>query len=131
MATTQIKNGFQGGSDDQWYINPTGAGAVFVVNPGGSSAWSNFGQSTPKQVTVTSTNTLLLNDNSLRLFASIANNSSQTIYIQYLNDAEWQKGYRISPGGIWVIDGQGLYTGIVNAITNGSPVDIDVIEGVQ
>jgi len=130
MATTQIKDGYQGGSDNQWKIGATGAGLVEVTNPSGSAGWSNFGQSTPKQVMVSDTSTQLLAANPSRAYASISNNSSQTIYIQYGIDAVWQTGFRISPGAVWIVNSMELFTGEINAITSTGSINIDVIEGV-
>jgi hypothetical protein len=112
-------------------LNSTsGALNVFVENPGGNTGWSNFAQSTPKQVAVTGASTQLLAANTNRLYARISNNSSQTIYLQYGVSAIYQQGLRMSPGASFAITTIELFQGIINAITSSGSVNIDVIEGV-
>lgn len=132
MATTQVKNGYRGGSDDQLLVLPDGS---INVNPSGggggiNNAWTAFGQSTPKQVSVANISTQILAANNIRIFARISNNSPQTIYLQYGINAVWQTGLRMSPGAALTIDTTELYQGPINAITQTGSVNIDVIEGV-
>lgn len=133
MGVFQLQDGFNGpnGNGNKAQVFSNGAVSVQVINPSGSGGWINFGQSTPKRVTVGNISTLLLSANPLRVFATLSNNSSQTIYFQYSTNAAWQAGYRLSPGGIWVINTIELFLGQVNAITQTGTVDIDVIEGVN
>lgn len=101
-----------------------------VISSPSLICWSNFGQGTPKQVQVTSNSTQLLNSNSKRVFVRISNNSTQSIYIQYGIDAIWKQGQVIMPNGVYIINTQELFTGVINAITNIGSVLIDVTEGI-
>lgn len=130
MGVFQLKDGWNGGTDNQARVFDNGDVSVRVSNPSGGSGWANFAQSTPKLVAVSNVSTELLAANPLRVFATLSNNSSQTIYFQYSNAAAWQTGYRLSPGGIWIINTIELFLGSVNAITQTGIVNIGVIEGV-
>lgn len=134
--------------DGNLYVKPSGGGGLNNVNifdsagnplnstggaldvNSGGIGWANFGQSTPSQVNVGLTSTILLNANPNRLYASFMNNSSQTIYIQYKINAVWQQGFVIRPNAMRDITTIELFLGQVNAITQGSSAMIDVIEGV-
>lgn len=111
--------------------NPlTSTGGALNVNDGGVG-WSSFGQSTPKQVTVNDTSTVLLNANPDRLYAKFSNNSQQTIYLQYGINAVWQEGQILFPNQTWTITTIELFLGQVNGITLTGSIQLDVIEGVS
>ena len=126
MATITIKDRL---TDNQAVVTNAGALLVQDVLPG-ELGWNTFGQSTPKQVLVTNSSTELLAANSNRVYASISNNSNQTIYFQYGNAALWQEGYVLRPNATWIISTTELFLGQINAITNTGSVNIDVIEGI-
>jgi len=132
MASTQIKD-FE--NDDQARVTPNHelliTGNVTVLNPQGGGGWSNFGQGTPAQIAVSNTSTALLAANPARVFGMIANNSSQPIYLQYGIAAVWQTGWRLMPGGVFIINMNELFQGQINAVTQSGTVNIDVIEGVM
>lgn len=100
---------------------------------GGSSpvnGWANFGQSTPKQVQVTSTSTLLLSSNTARVYVKISNNSSQLVYIQYGINAVWKQGTPLAVNQTLIIGTTELFKGSIYAIALTGSVFIDVMEGV-
>lgn len=110
--------------------NPlTSTGGALDVNDGGMG-WDTFGQSTPKQVSVSPTSTILLSANADRVSATFTNNSNAAIYIQYGISAVWQLGYFVPPNCGWEINSTNLYQGQVSAITFSATVNIDVTEGV-
>lgn len=110
------------------------AGALLTTGGSGGSStvpWANFGQSTPDQVTVTDTSTVLLNSNPNRVFARFVNNTSQLVYIQYSIAAAWKTGFPLPGNSMYIIKLDELYTGAINAIAQtGVTASIDVIEGV-
>lgn len=94
------------------------------------TGFQDFGQGTPKQVLVGNTSTLLLNLNLSRVYAQFNNNSNQTIWLAKEIPAVVGKGTRLSPGAMLTFTDNELYLGQVNAITGGSPANIDIEEGV-
>lgn len=126
MATISIKDP---NSNNQASVNSSGQLAVEATVTAQNPGWSQFGQSTPKQVAVTNSTTLILNSNTNRMYASVMNNSNQTIYLQYSVPAIVGTGFRLMPGGVFIINNQELYQGQINAITKTGSVNIDVIEG--
>lgn len=92
--------------------------------------YANFGQSTPKQVAVTTSSTVLLAPNLERLYAQVNNNSAHPIWVQNGIAAVVGRGTRVMPGGMLTFPNNELYLGQISAITNGATVQIDVIEGV-
>lgn len=157
MAATQIKNGFNGGSDDQLLVNPDGSINVNVTDGGGVASDVNIHDSsgnsisstggaldvnissdtgfdtltpgTPTQVSVNTNSTLLFSANPNRKYAHIVNNSPDLIYIQYQVSAALNQGIKISSGGFYTIESNNLWLGIVNAIGVMSNQLIDILEG--
>lgn len=129
MAVFTLKSG---DSEDQVHVTPGKALLVAISGtiPTMAPGWGNFGQSTPLTMSCLTTSTILLTPNPSRMYASFTNNSNQSIYLQYGIDAEWQVGYVVRPNSSWIINLNELYLGQVSGISLGSPVDIDVIEGI-
>lgn len=93
--------------------------------------FSDFGQSTPKDVLVQLGSTQLLAANpDNRYLVEISNYSDQAMWIEIGVPAEVGKGTRLLPGGHRIYSGTDLFLGALNAITLGSPANIRVIEGV-
>lgn len=150
MATTQIKNGFQGGSDDQLKVNPDGSINVVTGGSGGNNVnitavggnpvtttlpvsiggFSSLSPGYPTQVAVGITSVIIIASNPLRKYAHVANNSGAAIYIQYAVSAALNQGVKISPGGFFTLEIENLWTGDVNAIGLVSGQLIDVLEGI-
>src|SRR4051812_17791707 len=76
--------------DSEGNVLNSNAGSL-DVNP--VTGWTAFGQSTPNTVTVGTTSVEVLDANPLRRYASFANYTQQTVYLEYGIDAEWQSGY--------------------------------------
>lgn len=94
------------------------------------NGFSNFGQGTPKVVAVGISSTTLLVSNEGRLYAQINNNSGQAIWVSKGIPAVVGRGTRLNPGSVLTFTDNELYLGKLSAITQGSPVNIDVEEGV-
>lgn len=124
------------GVNEQWVpllVNPDGTLPMDGPSGGGTSPWSNFGQSTPMTIPVTGESTVLLEANPLRLYASFTNNDVSTVYIEYSpDDAIYRVGYPLPPNATLTITLNELYTGQVSAIANGGlTANIRVIEGIM
>lgn len=153
MAATQIKNGFQGGTDDQMLVNPDGSINVNSSGGGGSSevnihdsagnaltsvngalntnqqGFSALSPGFPTQVSVGTSSIQLFAVNPNRKYAHIVNNSSEQIFIQYSVMASINQGIRIPPRGFFTLESNNLWLGIINAIGVISNQLIDVLEG--
>lgn len=92
--------------------------------------FSEFGQGTPKRVTVGIVSTELLAANLDRLYAQINNNSGQVIWVSKGVSAMVGQGTRVSGKAMLTFTDNELYLGALNAITEGSPVAIDIEEGI-
>lgn len=139
MSTTQIKNGFQGGSDDQAIVHTDGSLDVNVIGGNivvtGSVITTPAGFSTispgyPTQKSVGMASTELLPINASRKYAHIVNNTAYTVYLQYNVAAALNQGVRLNPGSIYFINGDDLWLGAVNAIAMLANQFVDVLEGV-
>lgn len=93
-----------------------------------TQGFSNASQSTPKQVTVTTSTTVLLAANASRRYAHFINNSASPVFMQYGSSAVANQGIKLNMGAIWSIDTAALWTGSVNAVVASGSVSIDVFE---
>lgn len=85
----------------------------------------------PTQVTVgASISVELLPANPLRRYAHVFNNSANKIYIQYSVSAALNQGIRLNPGNYFILSGENLWLGSINAIALVSNQLIDVLEAI-
>lgn len=77
------------------------------------------------------TSTVILDANPERLYAEIRNNTTQQMWIAKGIPAVVGQGTRINPGAIRMFTDNELYLGQFNAITIGSPNNIEVEEGIE
>lgn len=149
MATTQIKDGFNGGSDNQLKVNDDGSinvvtggsvgnnvnissvggNAVTTSLPVSQQGFSNLGPGYPTQISVGTTSVQLFPANVIRKYAHIFNNSSQPIFIQYSSVAALNQGIKINSGTFFTLEVDNLWLGVVNAIGLVSGQLIDILEG--
>jgi hypothetical protein len=152
MATTQIKDGFNGGSDNQLKVNSDGSinvtggggtgGTVKIQDSNGNPITSTNGAlnveqvgfSTitpgyPTQISVGTSSTQLFAANPNRKYAHIVNNTSETIFIQFQVSAALNQGIKMNPGSFYTLESTNLWLGVVNAIGNLPSQLIDVLEG--
>lgn len=112
----------------------TSGGATDSLNVVGTlstgQGYSNTGQSTPKQVVVTTSTTVLLSANTNRKYAHFINNSVSPVYLQYSSSAVPGQGIKLNIGSIWQINSSELWLGAVNAISASGSLNIDVFEGI-
>lgn len=106
---------------------------IRIVDPSHNNipiGWSEFGQDTPKQISVGTTSILLLSPNPKRVFARFSNNMGKTVFIQYGIPAVYNQGFPICNGSSYIINTTELYLGPIYAITLTGTTVIDVVEGV-
>lgn len=72
----------------------------------------------------------LLAANPDRLYAEVKNYTTQPIWLGKGIPAVVGEGTRLLPGTVRMFTDNELYLGQINAITQGSPVTVDVEEGV-
>ncbi len=117
------------------YIEATKSLRVTSTNPGGGSSsvvnsFTTLGSSTPKDVSIGTSSTVILALNSNRLYTHIINKSSEPVWIQYQEDAVVGKGIRLLPNSVWKITAEDLFLGRISGIAQ-NPITIEVLEGVQ
>lgn len=93
------------------------------------SGYSGFGQGTPKNVNVLTSNTQLLAANPQRQYAQINNNGLGPIWVQVGINAVVGEGTKVLPGGMLNYVANELYLGEINAITNFGTVSVTITEG--
>jgi hypothetical protein len=84
----------------------------------------------PKVVTVSTTSSVILPANPNRVYVHIIHQGNSAVYLQYLVDAQLQRGITLLPGGLYTISGNDLWLGIVTAIST-SNQEIEVLEGIE
>lgn len=89
-----------------------------------------YAVSDTQRVSVGTSSTVLIAANSDRLYLEVRNTSNQPIWIAKGIPAVAGQGTRLNAGAIRTFTNNELYLGQVNAITEGSPVTIEVEEGV-
>lgn len=82
--------------------------------------------------TITSTSTRILAANPLRAYAYIYNSSGANIYLQFGQAAVVNQGIQLGTGanGLYEITSNKLWVGDVFVIKSGSPIQIEVFEGI-
>lgn len=100
-----------------------------LITSGFDGGFSTLSPGFPTQINVGLNSTQLFGNNPSRKYAHISNNSSESIFIQYLSSAALNQGIRIGPGGFYTLDVDNLWRGIVNAIGVMGNQLIDVVEG--
>lgn len=152
MSTTQIKDGFDGGSDNQLKVNTDGSINVNGGGGGGSavtisatngdpltatngalsinqSGFSTITPGYPTQISVGTASTQLFAANPNRRYVHIVNNTTETIYIQFQSAAALNQGIKMQPGSFYTLESTNLWLGTINAIGNLASQLIDVLEG--
>lgn len=123
--------------------NPTGANQVLkkvfieatnslrteVASSVSNNKFVDAGSTTPKEIILQNSNTLILALNLARVYTHIINKSSLPVWIQYIDDAVVGKGIRLQPNSLWKITAIDLFQGRICGIA-GSPATIEVFEGV-
>lgn len=104
-------------------------GALDVNAVIGPSGFDILTPGYPTQVSVGTSSIPLLIANTNRKYAHIANNSGESIFIQYSSQAALNQGVRIPPRGFYTLGSNNLWLGDVNAIGVMSNQLIDVLEG--
>lgn len=147
MSSTTVKDGFDGGSDNQLKVNDDGS---INVNGGGSNiniasvggntvttslpvSQEGFGTASPgypTQISIGTTPSILLPSNIARKYAHFFNNSSQPIFIQYSSVAALNQGVKINSGTFFTLEVDNLWLGVVYAIGYVPNQLIDVFEGI-
>jgi len=120
-----------GGVDPSGNLQPIkvdSSGAVIVSNSG--NGFSNLSPGYPTQRTVGTTSVTIIPANSGRKYAHVANNSGESIFIQYQVSASLNQGVKIGPGGFFTLEIDNLYKGDINAIGLMAGQLIDVLEGI-
>lgn len=95
-----------------------------------AEGFSELSPGYPTQITVDNVSMELLPANAARRYAHIFNNTANSIFIQYSSAAALNQGIKINPGNYFVLSGDDLWLGSVNAIALISGQLIDVLEGI-
>lgn len=89
----------------------------------------DFASGTPSKATVGNTSTKILSKKSGRRYACFTNDSDETIYLSYGEDAVINSGIRINAnGGVAELDGRKLFRGDVYAICASGGKNISIFE---
>jgi len=94
------------------------------------SGYSNFGQGTPKTISVGTSSVQLLASNSSRRYAQINNNGTRRLWIGLGAPAVVGFGQSINPRSMLNFENNSLFLGQITAVSENGTVNTDVIEGV-
>lgn len=103
-----------------------GSGALIVTDRTSSLVSSV----TNSSVTVGSSSTSVLSENTSRNFVEIVNDSDEVVYLKLGSGATLNSGIRLNAnGGSFWINKDNLYTGAITAICSSGSKNITVVEG--
>lgn len=84
---------------------------------------------TPQEVTVGTSSTLITATSSSRQYLGIVNDGDTAVYINFGNAAQLGKGIRLNAnGGSYEVNGENLFMGAVYGIATSTPSDVSFIE---
>lgn len=153
MSTTQIKDGFGGGSDNQLKVNADGSINVNSSGGGGGSVvqiqdsngdpilanngalqvaqvgFSVITAGYPAQIPVGITSVPLFAPNINRKYVHVMNNSQEVIFLQFSVSAALNQGIKVNPGSFYTLESTNLWLGEINAIGVMAGQLIDCLEG--
>lgn len=92
--------------------------------------FSDLSPGYPTQLSVGTTSMELLPANAARRYAHVFNNTANAIYIQYSSAAALNQGIKLNPGNYFILSGDDLWLGVVNAIALIPNQLIDVLEAI-